>query len=169
MTSKSKKHPSELSSDSPIVGVINNPVYLLLSIVGAVFVLEALVMLLLMYLPPLTALQETFLDSSLLSAIVFPVLYVLVFRPIRTHIALRRQAENEKDILINELQKALDEVKTLRGIIPICASCKKIRDDDGFWQQVEDYVSYHSDAVFSHGICQECVTKLYPDLADNKG
>ena len=166
MTSNSTQYPAEQPSASPIVGLINNPVYLLLSLVGAVFVLEALVMLLLMYLPPLTALQETFLDSSLLSAIVFPVLYVLVFRPIRTHIALRRQAEDEKDVLINELQKALDEVKTLKGIIPICASCKKIRDDNGFWQQVEDYVSYHSDAVFSHGICQECEIKLYPDLVD---
>lgn len=121
-------------------------------------------MLGLMYLPPLTAYQEVFFDASLLSIIVFPALYVLVFRPICIHIELRRQAEEEKDSLINELQKALDEVKTLRGFIPICASCKKIRDDKGYWQQIEDYISAHSDAVFSHGICQECVEKLYPEL-----
>lgn len=121
-------------------------------------------MILLMYLPPLTAFQETFLDSTLLSIILFPVLYLLIFRPIRIHIELRRQAEEEKDALIDELRKAIDEVKTLRGIIPICASCKKIRDDEGFWQQVEDYIGHHSDAVFSHGICQECTRKLYSDI-----
>jgi hypothetical protein len=60
------------------------------------------------------------------------------------------------------LRKALNEVKTLRGIIPICAGCKKIRDDKGYWNQVESYVRDHSDAEFSHGICPECAKKLYP-------
>jgi hypothetical protein len=63
-----------------------------------------------------------------------------------------------------ELQQTIDEVKTLQGIIPICASCKKIRDDSGYWQQVEEYVKNHSDAEFSHGICPECVKKLYPNI-----
>jgi hypothetical protein len=76
------------------------------------------------------------------------------------------QAHNEKDSLILELQQTIDEVKTLQGIIPICASCKKIRDDSGYWQQVEAYVKNHSDAEFSHGICPECVNELYPDLYD---
>ena len=151
---------------SSIVRFINKPLYLLLSVVGAVFILEALVMVLLMYLPELTAFQEIFVDASLLSIIVFPVLYLLVFRPIRLHIELHQRAQEEKDSLISELQKALNEVKTLRGFIPICASCKKIRDDEGYWQQVEDYISEHSDAVFSHGICQECEKKLYPDLVE---
>ncbi len=62
-----------------------------------------------------------------------------------------------------ELQKALDNVKTLRGLLPICSSCKKIRNDDGYWSQIEVYVRDHSDAEFSHGICPECATKLYPD------
>jgi hypothetical protein len=74
------------------------------------------------------------------------------------------QAHNEKDSLILELQQTIDEVKTLKGIIPICASCKKIRDDSGYWQQVEEYVKNHSDAEFSHGICPECVKKLYPNI-----
>lgn len=168
MTSKSTKHPTELPLSSPIVGFINKPIYVLLSVVGAVFILEALVMFLLIFLPPLTDSQEVFFDAALLSIIAFPVLYVLVFRPLRIHIDLRRQAEEEKDLLINELQQALDEVKTLRGIIPICASCKKIRDDKGFWQQVEDYISFYSDAKFSHGICQDCAQKLYPDLEYKK-
>lgn len=125
MRSNFTKYPAGLSASSPVIGFINKPISLLLSVVGAVFVLEVLIMILLMYLPPLTAFQETFLDSTLLSIILFPVLYLLIFRPIRIHIELRRQAEEEKDALIDELRKAIDEVKTLRGIIPICASCKK--------------------------------------------
>jgi phosphoserine phosphatase RsbU/P len=64
----------------------------------------------------------------------------------------------------DELQKALRDVKVLRGLIPICASCKKIRNDGGFWQQLEEYIGEHSEAEFSHGICQPCVKKLYPGV-----
>jgi len=67
-----------------------------------------------------------------------------------------------------KLQKALSEIKQLKGIIPICASCKKIRDDKGFWHQVEAYVCDHSDAEFSHGVCPECIIKLYPDFIDGE-
>lgn len=62
-----------------------------------------------------------------------------------------------------ELQKALDEVKTLHGLLPICAYCKKIRDDKGYWNQVEEYIEKHSEAEFSHGICPDCLEKLYGD------
>lgn len=65
--------------------------------------------------------------------------------------------------LIGELKEALDHIKTLRGIVPICANCKKIRDDKGFWQQVEIYVHNHTEAEFSHGICPDCMVKLYPE------
>jgi response regulator RpfG family c-di-GMP phosphodiesterase len=64
----------------------------------------------------------------------------------------------------DELQQALREVKVLRGLIPICASCKKIRNDGGFWQQIEEYIGEHSEAEFSHGICQPCLKKLYPGV-----
>jgi len=63
---------------------------------------------------------------------------------------------------VQELQQAFDEIKTLQGILPICSYCKKIRDDKGYWNQVEAYVSQHSGAQFSHGICPECVEKYYP-------
>lgn len=63
-----------------------------------------------------------------------------------------------------ELQRALREVKVLRGLIPICASCKKIRNDGGFWQQLEEYIGEHSEAEFSHGLCQPCLKKLYPGV-----
>jgi CheY-like chemotaxis protein len=81
---------------------------------------------------------------------------------VRTHVALRRSQRDLREK--NEaLQKALDEIKTLRGIIPICASCKKIRDDEGLWKQIESYIQSHSEASFSHSICPDCMHKLYGD------
>ena len=76
----------------------------------------------------------------------------------------RRRIEEEREKLISELQNALEKVKTLSGMLPICASCKKIRDDEGYWKQIESYITEHLEAVFSHGICPECKEKLYPDL-----
>jgi len=66
--------------------------------------------------------------------------------------------------LIDELQEALDKVNLLGGMLPICASCKKIRDDKGYWNQIETYIRDHSEAEFSHGICPDCAQKLYPDF-----
>jgi len=76
----------------------------------------------------------------------------------------RKTRERELRRSNEELQKALRDVKVLRGLIPICASCKKIRNDGGFWQQLEEYIGEHSEAEFSHGICQPCVKKLYPGV-----
>lgn len=74
-----------------------------------------------------------------------------------------REKEDQQNVLISELEKALAEIRTLRGLIPICGSCKKIRDDEGYWDHVEVYVSKRTDAVFSHGICPECAERLYPE------
>jgi PAS domain S-box-containing protein len=76
----------------------------------------------------------------------------------------RKRSETVREALIEQLRKALDQIKTLDGIVPICASCKKIRDDKGYWEQVEAYVSRHTDARFSHGICPDCAARLYPEL-----
>jgi hypothetical protein len=76
----------------------------------------------------------------------------------------RKKAEEERDRVIEDLLKALKEVKTLRGFIPICSNCKRIRDDTGYWNQIEAYIKKHSEAEFSHGICPECAKKLYPDM-----
>jgi PAS domain S-box-containing protein len=70
----------------------------------------------------------------------------------------------EREELIADLQNALKEVKTLSGLLPICSHCKKIRDDNGYWNQIESYIHEHSEAEFSHGICQECAEKYYPDM-----
>ena len=82
-------------------------------------------------------------------------------------ITARKHAEAERDRLIVELQEALAKVKQLSGLLPICASCKKIRDDKGYWNQIETYISEHSEALFSHAICPECGKKLYPEYYDN--
>jgi PAS domain S-box-containing protein len=77
----------------------------------------------------------------------------------------KKQAEKEREVLISGLQSALKEIKVLRGILPICANCKKIRDDKGYWENIESYIDKHSDARFSHGICPDCIQRLYPDIA----
>lgn len=79
-------------------------------------------------------------------------------------ISERKAVEQERERLIAELRKALKEVKTLRGFLPICASCKKVRDDRGYWKQIETYLRDHSQAEFSHSICPECARRLYSDL-----
>ncbi|MFZ2955951.1 MAG: response regulator [Candidatus Ozemobacteraceae bacterium] len=78
----------------------------------------------------------------------------------------KSSAEREREKLIIELQEALAKVKILSGLLPICASCKKIRDDRGYWQQIEVYIRDHSDAEFSHGICPECSQKLIAEFSE---
>ena len=78
-------------------------------------------------------------------------------------ITMRQMIEEERERLIEELTEALENVKTLKGLLPICASCKRIRDDTGYWNQIEEYVREHTDAEFSHALCPDCAVKLYPD------
>jgi PAS domain S-box-containing protein len=79
-------------------------------------------------------------------------------------ISARKQAEEEREKLHSKLQEAFDNIKTLKGLLPICANCKDIRDDKGYWNQIEAYIRDHSDAEFSHSICPDCAKKLYSDL-----
>lgn len=74
-----------------------------------------------------------------------------------------------RHLLIEELVTTLKDVKILKGFIPICASCKKVRNDEGYWDQIEVYIRNHSDAEFSHGICPDCINKLYPGIVAKKG
>jgi PAS domain S-box-containing protein len=83
-------------------------------------------------------------------------------------ISERKREEAERLQLIHELTDALQRVKTLSGLLPICAACKKIRDDGGYWQSVEVYIRDHSDAEFSHSICPECMAKQYPEFVGRK-
>jgi hypothetical protein len=70
----------------------------------------------------------------------------------------------EQERLVRELQAAMGNVKILTGLLPICVSCKRIRNDQGYWDQVETYISKHSEARFSHGTCPECTRRLYPEF-----
>ena len=79
----------------------------------------------------------------------------------------RKRTQKERERLIVELQDALANIKVLRGLLPICAHCKKIRDDEGSWHMVEVYVREHSNADFSHSICPECLNKMYPEFGKN--
>ena len=98
-----------------------------------------------------------------------PFQFEEVFARIKTHLTLRNMNAQleEKNIRLQsineELQGALEEIKTLKGILPICGNCKKIRDDKGYWNQIESFIRDHSEAEFSHSICPECVRALYPD------
>jgi hypothetical protein len=76
----------------------------------------------------------------------------------------RKAAEANREELVTELQAALNRVKMLSGLLPICANCKRIRDDTGDWIQVETFVRDHSEAEFSHGICPQCIAELYPEF-----
>jgi PAS domain S-box-containing protein len=78
----------------------------------------------------------------------------------------RKWLEEDKQKLLNKLQESLAHIKELNGLLPICSNCKKIRDDKGFWNQVEKYIGEHTDAEFTHGICPECAKKQYGDLYD---
>lgn len=95
-------------------------------------------------------------------ALIFPtLLFIRLERQIK-------RADILKTSLINELHQALDEIKILRGIIPICANCKQIRDDKGLWNEIETYIQNHSEAQFSHGICPKCAKELYPEFDEFK-
>jgi PAS domain S-box-containing protein len=78
------------------------------------------------------------------------------------------KTQQERERLIKELQDALADIKTLSGLVPICSNCKKIRDDKGYWTQLEAFIQEHSEARFSHGICPDCMEKLYPDFMPKK-
>ncbi len=92
-------------------------------------------------------------------------LYTVILRDITD----RRRAEAEREQLICQLQDALAKIKVLTGLLPICANCKKIRDKEGAWNDLEVYLKIHSEAEFTHGICPQCAQRLYPEFFDNGG
>jgi len=109
---------------------------------------------------------EVGVDKYILKPLDMDALYAAMDQCAAT-VMLERQIQQqnrEKDELIAKLQEALENVKKLSGLIPICANCKKIRNDEGYWRQIEGYISEHSEARFSHGICPDCAKKIYSEF-----
>ncbi len=125
--------------------------------------------------PTLKSIIYKYLYEILVAVFIFILLLITTLWTKRTNKLLqqeiqdRKQAEEEREKLIKQLQETLAEIKTLSGLLPICASCKKIRDDKGYWNQIESYIMDHSEAQFSHSICHECAKKLYPEFVDENG
>ncbi len=101
---------------------------------------------------------------------------ISVFSPARGQFATvfediteRKRHDAERERLVSELKDAIAKVRQLSGMLPICASCKRIRDDKGYWQEIASYISKRSDALFTHGLCPECARRLYPDFVDADG
>ena len=108
------------------------------------------------------------LEAGALDYIVKPFEPLELLARVRTHLALHRSRTQERK-LVKDLQAALEQGKQLSGLLPICAGCKKVRDDNGFWQQVERYIADHSEATFSHGLCPDCIPIYFPDFKGSVG
>jgi len=93
--------------------------------------------------------------------IILTVLYGLSFFFLGSYMIRKKKNEIEKEKMIEELKEALEEVKTLSGLLPVCSNCYKIRNDKGYWDQIEHYIEVHSDAQFSHSLCPSCMDELY--------
>jgi hypothetical protein len=107
------------------------------------------------------------LDLDEIATVSIFLVFALLFFAVRRW----REARKSEKVAVErseELEKALSEVRRLRGLITICSVCKRVRNDDGFWQQIEVYIRDHSEAEFSHGICRDCAKKLYPEFEDDQ-
>jgi hypothetical protein len=134
---------------------------------GIVFAFNAVYNLIRILVTAIQGSPESYLHSG--SATVFFYLYSLVFVYCYTAgmvLMISEKLQFDLNNNVKKLQNATDEVKILSGILPICANCKKIRDDEGYWQKVEGYIQSHSEAQFSHGICPDCVKEFYPDYKE---
>lgn len=142
--------------------LFSSPVGLLAITALSIFVAETIVMLLLSdFMHTLPKLTEAALDGFVLTVIVVPLLYFSFYRPLSAHMAERVKVEESREKLIGELKAAFEKIKVLSGLLPVCASCKRIRDDGGGWVSMEKYISERSDAQFTHSICDICAEKLY--------
>ena len=112
--------------------------------------------------------RDALIDAVAIALLMFPVLLVLVVRPLRRQIAKRKETESSLRETIAALEKAAAQVRYLRGLLPICAACKRIRDANGHWIPLEQYITTNSEASFTHGMCTDCSGELYPGLGINR-
>ena len=111
---------------------------------------------------------ELGIDSYLLKPVDISALFRAIEKCVQIVVLEKKvqQQDREKDELIAKLRDALENVKKLSGLLPICSNCKKIRDDKGYWRQLETYISEHSEALFTHGLCDDCTKNMYPEYYD---
>lgn len=108
--------------------------------------------------------METILQSFSISMVPWSISFALLNGTIGFYYGMIKAEKQAREELIENLQKALADVKTLSGMLPICAWCNKIRNDEGYWQKIEAYLKSHSDLDFTHSICHDCAKKQYPEL-----
>ena len=154
-----------------VVKVIQSEPYNLLRRLGPVkaTILITLIAVLISVTVTITALLLVYGNVAILFSTMLAILLPGTISPAIAYLFFKLlaqvdQAKKEKEAVIVELQDALANIKLLSGLLPICASCKKIRDDGGYWHQVESYMHRHAGVEFSHSICPECRTKLYPTV-----
>ena len=127
----------------------------------------SLLLVLLLFLPGLVHSHDYGLKTGLRFFLSFSFVAVLGYGLESSRYRFSDMLRKEHEELLHEkanLENALSQIKTLRGLLPICANCKKVRDDSGYWKQIELYIHEHSDAKFSHGICPDCAKELYPHI-----
>ena len=107
--------------------------------------------------------SKPFQEGEILARVKTQIRMGRLRQDLRVKNQLLKAETRKKDALILELQATIDKVKVLSGLLPICANCKKIRSDEGYWEQIESYIQAHTEAVFSHGICPGCMEALYGD------
>lgn len=143
-------------------GLWDNPILRLGVVLVAISLGEYGIMVFLEHFAPSLGLHEALFDALSIGVLAFPVLVLLVIRPLQKQIAKRVRTEKALRKTLDALDKASAEVRYLRGLLPICASCKRIRDDTGAWTQIEQYIAANSEASFTHSICPDCAQTLYP-------
>ncbi len=138
-----------------------HPGYLFLIVIFSIFVVDGIVVFILHPFADLSVHIEVLFSGLLIILILLPVLYLFFLKPLKIHIEERRKIEDEQKKVISELGEALEKVKLLSGLLPICASCKRILDNKGNWTNLEKYISERTEAEFTHSICPDCEERLY--------
>ncbi len=128
----------------------HRPATLVLAIISSILILTAL-----LFKPPAEDIWKTAFNRGISLFTVWAIALLGL---------MRKRMEEQRNAMLLEREKALQEVKILRGLLPICASCKRIKDETGAWIQIEGYIKKHTEAEFTHGICPECAERLYPDI-----
>ncbi len=142
-----------------ILKIRKSPIFLLSLTAISIFLAEMIIMYGLSKIPSISGRAEMLIDSLFLILSVSPILYFFMFRPLVHYV-------NEQKNIAADLRSAIDEIKILGTLIPMCASCGKMRNDSGYWQVLDMYLKENAKARITHGICPDCIENLYPDYYD---